>query len=366
MTNNKGGLTFVGDIAFTGIISSQPELNKVRFEKILPLFPSNEMIFANLEVPLKTGEFKNEHKKLIHFSLEGPTKELLKSFSIRCVSLANNHIYDYKMPGLKATINLLNQLGIKHTGAGWLPEHTHPVFIEAPNTKIGFLAYVDRSTNPKTELYPELLINYFDLNSVIQDIKAIRNCVQKVIVSIHWGVDYSFYPTPRQIETAHCLIDEGADIIMGHHPHTIQPFEKYNDGLIFYSLGSLTFGDFIREGNKKLQSLYRKTKRGLIAKYSPEDDTVSFISTKEGRGNYVSISNLDFFVWSRRKWKCYYLKHRWKLTRTLFNFKENVLDRVYEYFFGYYHNPVKRVFQFSNIAKLKRLTGNNKQKKDGE
>ena len=215
-------ITFVGDIAFTGIVSEQPETNRERYRNVIPVLKSADLVFANMEVPVKVDGSRNEYKNFIHASLPGPTRELLMMLNIGCVSLANNHVYDCKMPGLEATINLLDELGIYHTGAGWLTEHIEPVIIDRTDTKIAFLAYVDRSTNPRTELFPELLINYFEPERVASDIQQVRDKVDKVVVSIHWGVDYSFYPTPEQIGLARHIIEAGADIIMGHHPHTLQ------------------------------------------------------------------------------------------------------------------------------------------------
>ena len=348
-------ITFLGDIAFTGILSKETEKNEERFKEVSPILSNSDLVFANLEVPVKVDESQNDNKPFIHYSLPEPTKQLLKMLNIGCVSLANNHIYDCKMPGLKATINILDKLGIYHTGAGWLPEHVEPVIINSGNNKIGFLSYVDQSTNPETENFPELYINYFSLDKVKSDIEKIRNRVDKIILCIHWGVDYSLYQTPEQVSIARDLINAGADIIMGHHPHTLQPYEKHKKGYIFYSLGGLTFGDYIKEGGKELQALFRKTKFGLITKFNLEDNKVRFISTHEKIGNFISISNRDYNLWSNKHWKLYRLKQKYKLVNRIIVFKERILDRVFEYFFGYYKNPFKRLFQFSNLKKLKRL-----------
>ncbi|MGM0613687.1 MAG: CapA family protein, partial [Bacteroidota bacterium] len=284
-----------------------------------------------------------------------PTEELLTLLNVSCVSLANNHIYDCKMSGLKATIGILDKLGIKHTGAGWKKDHTDPVIVETKDAKIGFIAYVDKSTNPKTEYFPELFINYFEPEKVIEDVKGLKPKVDRIICSIHWGVDYSHYPIEEQRVIARKLVDAGVNIIMGHHPHTLQPFEIYKGNYIFYSLGSLTFGDYIKEGKNELQALFRKTKHGLITKYDTQANKVEFVSTHEKKGNFISIINRDYNRWSSKKWKCYNLKQNYKMVNRLIVFKEKVLDRVFEYFFGYYKNPVKRLFQLSNLKKIKKL-----------
>ncbi len=348
-------ITLLGDIAFTGILSTEPEKNKERFKEVIPILAQSDFVFANLEVPVKVDESRNENKNRIYYSLPVSTEELLKLLNIGCVALANNHIYDCKMPGLKATINILDKLGIYHTGAGWLPKHIEPVIINSGDNKIGFLSYVDQSTNTKTENFPKLYINYFSINKVKTDIKNIRNKVDKIILSIHWGIDYSHYQTPEQVSIARELIDTGTDIIMGHHPHTLQPFERYKNGAIFYSLGGLTFGDYINEEKLSLQAVFRKTKKGLITQYGLRSNSFNFISTKEQKGNYICITKKNFTKWSAHKWSVYYLKNKSNIIRKVVRFKEKILDSVVEYFFGYYQNPVKRLFQFSNIKKIKRL-----------
>jgi len=346
-------ISFLGDIAFTGLLSNCSDKNIERFNALQTTLNATDFIIANLEVPLKTDSSKNEHKNFVHYSLPEPTKQLLRLLRISCVSLANNHIFDFKMPGLTATIEVLNRLGIYHTGAGWLKEHIEPIIFNNNDIAVGFMAYVDKSTNPKTEFFPELLINYFDSEKVINDVRKLKSKVDKIICSIHWGEDYSYYPTKQQVTIARKLIDEGVDIIMGHHPHTLQPFERYNEGVIFYSLGGLTFGDFQRNG--KMYALYRKTKLGLIAKCDLATMNLNFCATKELIGNYVIPNTIDYNKWSKRRWRLYNLKENNVVLRKLINFNEKVVYRIYEYFFGYYQNPIKRVFQISNIKKIKKL-----------
>jgi len=345
---------FIGDLAFTGIVSTQPDKNRERYQKVSTLLHHADMVFANLEVPIKNDESKNEFKNFIHFSLKKPTIDLLKMLNIGCVSLANNHIYDCSMTGVQATISTLDQLNIAHTGAGWLPEHISPAIIKKDDATIAFIAYVDASTNPKTEQFPELLINYFDVEKVIEQIKELKKqTITKIICSIHWGVDYSLYPTQDQRNIAKKLIDVGADIIMGHHPHTLQPYEEYKQGKIFYSLGGLTFGDFIYKGN--LVALCRKSKSSVIVKMNLKKMRTTFYGTKEKQGNYINISNQDYLKWSRQMWVHFKRKNSSSLLNHIYNFKEYVLDRIFEYFFGYYMNPFSRLFQIHNYKKIFRL-----------
>jgi len=355
-------IALIGDIAFNGLISSEPEKNNKRYEEIIPILnqPGN-LVFANLEVPVKLDETKNEYKDFIHYSLPVPTADLLKMLNIGCVSLANNHIYDCKMPGLKATIKTLDDLGIYHTGAGWKQEQIEPVIIVQDGQKIAFLAFVDVSTNPKTEDFPELYINYLKPSEVINEIKSLRKKVDKIICSIHWGKDYSNFYTREQKITSHAIIDAGADIIMGHHPHTVQTYEIYNKKLIFYSLGQLCFGDFIREGH--LQAIKRKTKKGMIINVKRFDPiTIKVIPTLEKPGNDIVLlsNNIDLKLNYYAFINNIFLKYR--LVKIFVSFKEVFLDRFIEYFFGYYRHPFKNLFLLKTWRMGLRIFKSNKDK----
>ena len=344
---------FLGDIAITGLLTSDHRKNPSRFEEIISL--NYGYGIANLECPIFVPNSQNEHKNFIHASDKIASQQILNLLNIKCVSLANNHIYDCKMSGLRATINMLKEINVKHTGAGWKKEHIEPVIFDYLEEKIAFLAYVDISTNPKTENFSELFINYINENEIIKKLNELKSKVNRIILSLHWGVDYSFYPTNKQRRMAKLFIDSGADIIMGHHPHTIQPYEKYKNSYIFYSLGGLTFGDYKKTPESDLQALFRKTKRGVIVYYDINDNLVSFTPTKELKGNFIKLINFNYIKWSKKIWFYFQIKHFHPILTNLFLFKEKFLDRVFEYFFGYYKHPLKRLFQFSNIKKIPKL-----------
>ena len=342
-------IALIGDISLNGIISSQPEKNPERFKQISLFLKSIDFVFGNLEVPVSGANEYNENKKTVRYAEKEVTKDILQRLNIGCVSLANNHIYDCKMSGLRATIDLLDETGILHTGAGWQKQHVEPVIIERDGSIIAFLAYVDKSTNPNTELFPELLINYFEPAKVFEDISKLRSRVDKIICSIHCGVDYSNYFTQKQQNIARTLIKEGVDIIIGHHPHTIQPYEEIKEKYIFYSLGQLCFGDFIQDG--ELRALKRKTKLGIIPIIDSKGILRKIIPTRERKGNYIKISNINI----DRKLILLMKTNEQILTNRFFKYimtiKESITDRLFEFLFGYYRNPFKEMLKLKNYKK---------------
>ncbi len=102
-----------------------------------------------------------------------------------------------------------------------------------------------------------------------QDIQTARKQAHVVIISMHWGTEYEQSPTKRQRMLAHLAVDYGASLVLGHHPHVIQPLEEYKDGYIFYSLGNFVFDQMQSE----------ETRTGLIARIFFEDGQVKEVET---------------------------------------------------------------------------------------
>lgn len=343
-------ISFIGDIALNGLLTSEVEYNKIRFNPVREEL-KDTFVFCNLETPIKIGHFLNPNKNIHHFTSEEVGREVLSLLNIKMVSLANNHIGDCGLESIKKTISILDDLGILHTGAGYEPKHLEPAILIFENKTIGFLAYVNKSTNPKTETLNDVFINYFEPAKVVKDIKSLRENVHKIICSIHWGNDYSRFFSKEQIIISRRLMDAGADIIMGHHPHTYQPYEVYKGKYIFYSLGQLCFGDFYWEG--ELRALKRRTKTSYIPIINNNLQILRFIKTKEKKGNYIKVySGNWFFIYNKILLSINELKNRNQIVNYIIKVKETVFDRFIEYFFGYYRNPFKQLINFKNLKKI--------------
>jgi len=340
----------LGDIALNGLICEDKANNKERFKNIRKVLSDCELSFANLETPIISSTEENEFKQFLRGTNKAVLLEILRTIELNCVSLANNHILDYKLSGLKSTIEILESQNIKYTGAGWLKKHIEPVVLESKGKRIGFCAYVDSNTNPKAEYINDILINMFDLDKVISDINKVKQNVDLLICSIHWGRDYSnFYSKTQQVQAKRILI-AGADIIMGHHSHTLQTFDYFNNKPVFYSLGQVCFGDFLWED--KLRALRRKTKIGLIAKLDYSGNVVKLIPTKELKGNYIIIPEIKIEkVLNNLRWMNK-MKMRFALIDLVIRIKESLNDRIAEFLFGYYRQPLREVFKIKNTKKV--------------
>jgi len=207
------------------------------------------------------------------FGADPVTIEGLKYAGFDVVSLANNHFGDQGLAGMYFTFSHLDENGIEYIGAGKSESQARePKIIERHGVKFAFLGYNDiesaiRKGYAATSEKPGFAVLTKD--NLIQDIQRAKKQAHIVIVSIHWGTEYEELPTKRQKELAYLAIDSGALLVIGHHPHIVQPSERYKDGYIFYSLGNFVFD----------QMWLENTRKGLIAKIFFEGGKIKEVET---------------------------------------------------------------------------------------
>jgi poly-gamma-glutamate synthesis protein (capsule biosynthesis protein) len=166
----------------------------------------------------------------------------LKSSGFDVVSQANNHMYDWGPEALLDSLDRLHQAGIRTVGAGQniLAAH-YPLFVNVGELRIAFLAYVNIDPKGAAAGVDRAGVAWLDRTQVLADIRFARPLADLVLVCPHWGVEYALKPTRDQVNLAHQMIDAGADMIVGSHPHVVQPVETYKDHWIAYSLGNFVF-----------------------------------------------------------------------------------------------------------------------------
>ncbi len=208
------------------------------------IFKEADISFANLESPLSTKGEPIPDKEYT-FRANPKVTEGLKEAGFDVLSLANNHILDYGEEAFFETIEALDNQIIRHVGAGRnIREARKPVILKVKNKKFGFLAY--SNTFPKRFWAEENKAGsaYGKFSSVKKDVKELKEKVDFLIVSFHWGNEEEISPQEYQRNLAHLAIDQGADIILGHHPHILSGIETYRNGIIIYSLGNFAFGSY--------------------------------------------------------------------------------------------------------------------------
>lgn len=228
------------------------------------LLSSADIALANLEAPvttaraatsLKTPAELRARREFVFKADPQPALTLLKTLGIDAVSLANNHILDYQAQGLADTTGHLRTAGIASTGAGSAREARRPALPTSRSLSCGLLSYAATETLPRPSTFearsetPGVALIHYDAGGPVTstrqmlaaDIKALRETVDIVVVALHWGTEGSAVLRPGQRELAHFCIEQGADVIWGHHPHRLQPIELYRGKLIAYSMGNFVF-----------------------------------------------------------------------------------------------------------------------------
>ena len=212
------------------------------FEYIGDYLRSADITFGNLESQLADlgGETQSPTNE---YRFAGPPDgaKALANAGFDIVSIANNHMWDYGKDRLFETINNLDQSNIKHTGASEIPGQLYqPTITEVNGQTIAWFA-VTALLNGYEKSGATDYVAWADTDKLLPAIQQIRPWVDWIIISMHRGVEYREEPSETQITFAHQVIDVGADIVIGHHPHIPEAIENYNNGLIFYSLGNFAF-----------------------------------------------------------------------------------------------------------------------------
>lgn len=220
------------------------------FAAVKPLFERAAVAVGNLEGPLAE---RAEHEKTTRgfsYQVDPQSAEVLRLAPFHVLSIANNHIIDCGRDGVRETLATLESQGIAAIGGGLEERYAHdPTVLLTRNGRLGLLGYC---ANARTAARPGLPGSAWDLpERVERDIGALKPHVERIAVLVHWGAPYERTPQEADRERARRFIDCGADLVIGHHPHVIQPFEIHRGRPIFYSIGNFAYGS----GNSRAESL---------------------------------------------------------------------------------------------------------------
>ena len=204
------------------------------FSGVKEILSADNLTIANLEGTLTEATEKPnkifQGDKAFFFKGSPSYTAILKDGSIEAVNLANNHSMDYLEKGFKDTVTALDNTGIKSFG------YDKVAIYEKDGIMIGLIGV---NTLGKLEEGVNLINLEFELANKIQFLK---DQTSLIIVSFHWGIENTSQPTSEQRELGRFAVEQGASLVLGHHPHVIQPFEVYQGKTIVYSLGNFVFG----------------------------------------------------------------------------------------------------------------------------
>ena len=225
---------------------------------LAPVLRSADIAFVNLEAPFSDRGRLMEHGMI--FKAEPEMIAALQTAGIAIVSTANNHARDCGRYGVEFTLSWLSRHGIATVGSAPTAEAAHAGTVILRNgLRFGFLAYTFDQSNGNHRDVDDRIAT-MDIATMQCDVARLLaegadHPADVVIVSMHAGTEYRPVPNPQQTEFAHAAVDAGARVVVGHHPHVTQPWERWGRGVIFYSLGNLVFDQFQRA----------ETQRGALA-----------------------------------------------------------------------------------------------------
>jgi poly-gamma-glutamate synthesis protein (capsule biosynthesis protein) len=202
------------------------------FTGVDDLLSGSSANIANLEGPVTSNLSESVKANGMRFTInENFVPELSKRFA--ALGLANNHTLDFGEEGLRETKKYLSAGDISFFGDYFNRGDNTSVVIRVNGKKIGLAGYHALSGK--------------NMENVVIDIQKMKQVCDLVIALPHWGEEYEFIPSNSQVVDAHTLADAGADMVIGGHPHVIQPIEIYGRKPIFYSLGNFIFDQYFSE-----------------------------------------------------------------------------------------------------------------------
>lgn len=274
-------VAFAGDTTQSDVFAEATSWRSMAypFEDVADIFSGADVSFVNLETCV-SDRGESEKKEGLGFRTPPEYLQVYTEAGIDIVSCANNHVRDFGMEALGDTFTNLTEYGIDYIGGGNnLSEAEKLVTYRVNGITVGFTACNMINMNPTWYATDERAglncVDFADSQRYLDLISQYDKQCDVLFVSVHWGIEYTNAITEEQEQFAHLLCDNGADIILGHHPHVLQPVESYNGSMIFYSLGNFLF--YKMDDNA-----------GMTAIFEIEIDKNGFLS---GKLSPVFISN---------------------------------------------------------------------------
>lgn len=312
-------IAFVGDISLNDIYNILYEQGVHPFVNAHSFLTKFDYIVGNLECMSEGSEGENL-LKAPRLKTKTITLNYLNEIGINIIQLAHNHAYDNLLDGFNKTTSFLEKSGIRYFGAGTdYDAASKPIILNENGLKICLLNYVNKDTNPNLPIDSKVHLNWYDEERILMDITKYKSQCDFVILLFHWGgnVERGRFPDWGQPIEAKKYIDAGADMIVGGHSHTIQPYEVYRGKYIFYSLGNFCFSHFFdEEFNRKSNPFWNCESLIPIIDVNNQCCSVSVFETKVDKNGVVHIheakkallNRIYRIVFSAKIiWKVYYI-----------------------------------------------------------
>lgn len=243
----------VGDVMLDRLVGTRIRTNGPQsiFEKVREDLRGADITFANLECPLASSG-PHAPKSCI-FRADPRTVDVLLDGGVDVVAAANNHSLDAGEAGLMETLDHLDRAGVAYCGAARERERAwEPCLFDVNDVLLGFVACTDLSFQHGSWCKVD-----GEMTKFADRIRAADDRCDLLVVSIHWGNEYQNVPTDRQQAVAHTAVEAGADLVIGHHPHTLQGVGQHQGAPILYSAGNFVFDQ--REGERMESAIFHLT-----------------------------------------------------------------------------------------------------------
>jgi poly-gamma-glutamate capsule biosynthesis protein CapA/YwtB (metallophosphatase superfamily)/outer membrane protein assembly factor BamB len=234
-------LVAVGDIMLGRGVGSQIRSHSAGypFDLTRGLTSQADVAFGNLEGPITT---RGVPQGGISLRAEPEVAEALSDAGFDIVSLANNHTDDYGAVGLLDTITYLEGEGIAYVGlSGDGGAQQEAVALEVKSLRLAFLAYNNVPPRWESSADAERGPAWLEPETAYADVRRAAACSDFVVVSLHWGAEYMPRPDEFQQEVARGMLEAGAGLVIGHHPHVVGAVAWEDEGFVAYSLGNFVF-----------------------------------------------------------------------------------------------------------------------------
>lgn len=208
-------------------------------QALTPMFKGAELVFGNLECPISTAGLDRAAWQSAQLRGEPNFASALARAGFTVLNVANNHAVQHGIDAFRETVDLLTGEGIQSCGVrGTGPWCSQPVIVAMAGVegrRVGVLGYCQR---PRQFGSQEPPFAEGTAAEILSDVERLAAAVDSVMVSLHWGEEFVSQPSRTEVDLAHAVIEAGATLIVGHHPHVLRPVERYRRGLIAYSLGN--------------------------------------------------------------------------------------------------------------------------------
>jgi hypothetical protein len=315
-------ISFVGDISLNNNYIDMARKGEKPFRFINELLNKSDFVVGNLECIAEGKRTSNLPLPVLKTAVD--TLEYLNDIPVSVVSLAANHVGDNYEEGFDATIDFLDKNGIIYLGASYDPKLAQkPVILEKDGITVGLLNYIGNDfKNPVPKDF-KVHLNTYNQKKIIDDVRKLKLEVRFVVLLFHWGVrvEEGLFPDWYQMQDAKLFIESGADLIIGHHSHTIQPYDIFSGKYVFYSLGNFCFSN-VKYDKKTLYLDKRRAYDGRIVEvnFAAKKYEVQYVHFKNRNGflcpmrliplKYKFNQHIFQLIKMRAFWKLYFFLHK--------------------------------------------------------